>query len=807
VQLERLRLVNFRQHEDTELVLGPGLTGVVGPNGAGKSTLLEAIAYALYGIHAARGNRESIRRRGAEPRSPVRVELDLVLGPHRYRIVRTLTDAQLFLNGDDKPIATSLNVVTEHATRLLGMRLDEFFNTYFTGQKELTVMAAMKPAERAQFLSRVLGYERLKTAQDRLREQRSALRSRLQALQSVLANPAELDQAEARARARKDAALSAEQFAAELLAAADQKHAEMAPRWEEVQRLKERMVALEGEYRLAEHRVQEARQRFQELDLQLAQATEARTRVSELQARLAPLAGLRAERQALDGLAAAHLARQSAGGEVEALRKQTAEVDGRLAKLPGAEQLEQARTEASRLRQAVTDLADQAETRRTAWDRDLQDARTKRETLLDQYKDLRDQHQRIVQAGRDGVCPTCARPLGTEYENVLDLLDRQLQEVLFNGNYYKQRIEQLANEPRELLDTDDRRREAERQRDEAMGKLGRLEAQAAEAPAFLDERRRVLARISELEGVLGAAPAPYDPARHQRVREEMAELEPLALEAERFRGLAERAEVLVREAESAERELTQREAAGRSLRQEIEALNYSEARFQEARQATEAVAAERREAELAMVRARAEAGAAEESLAEVARRRDERAAQEAESKRAASELTVLQELDRALTDLRTDLNAQLRPDLSELASGFLRDLTDGRYADLELDEDYVALLVEGGESKPVISGGEEDLVNLALRLAISQMIAERAGQPLSLLVLDEIFGSLDEERRAAVVTLLRSLADRFPQVVLITHIESVREGFDRVIRVDFDAERGVSRVRDEVIGGSDGLAA
>ena len=93
-------------------------------------------------------------------------------------------------------------------------------------------------------------------------------------------------------------------------------------------------------------------------------------------------------------------------------------------------------------------------------------------------------------------------------------------------------------------------------------------------------------------------------------------------------------------------------------------------------------------------------------------------------------------------------------------------------------------LLEDGEPKPVISGGEEDIANLALRLAISQMIAERAGQPLSLLVLDEIFGSLDEERRARVLDLLRSLADRFPQVILITHIESVREGFDRVIRVE-----------------------
>ncbi|HXE57751.1 MAG TPA: SbcC/MukB-like Walker B domain-containing protein, partial [Gemmatimonadales bacterium] len=130
----------------------------------------------------------------------------------------------------------------------------------------------------------------------------------------------------------------------------------------------------------------------------------------------------------------------------------------------------------------------------------------------------------------------------------------------------------------------------------------------------------------------------------------------------------------------------------------------------------------------------------------------------------------------------------------------------GRYTELELNEDYVATLLEGGEPKPVISGGEEDIANLALRLAISQMIAERAGQPLSLLVLDEIFGALDEERRAAVVELLRSLADRFPQVILITHIESVREGFDRIIRVDFDLARGSAAVRDEP-GAPDGLAA
>ena len=149
------------------------------------------------------------------------------------------------------------------------------------------------------------------------------------------------------------------------------------------------------------------------------------------------------------------------------------------------------------------------------------------------------------------------------------------------------------------------------------------------------------------------------------------------------------------------------------------------------------------------------------------------------------------------------MNATLRPDLSDLASGFLRDLTNGRYTDLELDEDYATTLVDDGDPKAVISGGEEDIANLALRLAISQMIAERAGQPLSLLILDEIFGSLDEDRRTAVLDLLRSLADRFPQVILITHVDSVREGFDRVIRVGVDLARGVATVRDEPLGGHD----
>ena len=127
MQINRVRLCNFRQHESTELELGAGLTGIIGPNGAGKTTILEAIAWAMYGMPAARGSRDTIRRRGAPPRSRVEVELEFTLGAHLYRVLRTLTGAELYQDGDPAPIANSIGAVTERVTRLLGMTRDEFF--------------------------------------------------------------------------------------------------------------------------------------------------------------------------------------------------------------------------------------------------------------------------------------------------------------------------------------------------------------------------------------------------------------------------------------------------------------------------------------------------------------------------------------------------------------------------------------------------------------------------------------------------------------------------------------------------------
>jgi exonuclease SbcC len=803
MQINRLRLQNFRQHENTEIEFGLGLTGIIGPNGAGKTTLLEAIAWAMYGMPAARGNRETLRRRGSPLKARVEVEIDFTLGAHQYRIVRSLNHAELYQDRDPAAIANSIGTVTDRVTRILGMTRDEFFNTYFTGQKDLAVMAAMSAPERAQFLSRVLGYDRLRTAQDRLREKRSALRARLEGLRAGLPDGAELEAARNQADERLAAAGRAEEAAAAASGAAEARLATLRPQWEQVQQLRETAIALEAELKLAEQKAAATSERTARLEQEAAESTAASQKLEEIRLRLAPLPALREEAQTLERQAEAFAARKSYRAQLSEVRAHLASIEERISRVPSKPHLDQALERVNAARASLTAATIESEERRTVWVRDAQDAKTKRQGLLDQFQEMKDQRQRIVKAGAEGVCPTCARPLGAEYANVLELLDRQIEEVRANGNYYKQRIEQLQQEPAQLAEIEERKVALERELSEANAQQGRLHAQAHEAGPLRDEQQRLLLRVAELEGAIEGLADAYDQERHEAVIRETRALEPLALQAERFRVVAERSEAVAAELEAAQAAVVEIRRHIIELQSRLAGLGYSEAAFKNIRDIEQAAERGRREAELALVRARAERSAAAEAVDAVIRRQVEREERERAATETAGELALHQELDRALTDLRNELNEGLRPELSDRASGFLSDLTAGRYSELELDEEYSATVLDDGDPQAVISGGEEDISNLALRLAISQMIAEGAGQPLSLLILDEIFGSLDESRRNAVIELLRGLADRFPQVILVTHIESVRDGFDRVVRVGFDQTTRVATARDEPLGDRD----
>ena len=796
MRLHRLRLVNFRQHADTEIAFGPGITGIVGPNGSGKTTLLEAMAWAIYGGQAARGDKESVRNLRAKPRSSVRVELEVGVGAHEYRITRGLHDAELYQDG--VLVANALKTVTEKLERALGMSHDEFFNTYFTGQKELAVMSALKPVDRRKFLARVLGYERLEVAQVHVRERRNALAAELQGLEAGLPDPAELVAHREAAQQRLATARKASREAEAARKAAQGALAKEAPHWQAWEARRDRTLSLDGERRIAEQGVTSARQEFQRLDKELAEALTAREQLKRLEPELVPIQALQKERDTLEALQREEAARREELAKLEELRRAIARLERRLEELGDpSERLAHLEAEGAAVQTRLDAAEAAAEEAHSGWVGKLQEAKTKRQNLADQYRDTKEQHDLIHKLGPAGTCPTCKRALGEEYEAVLGVLQRQLDDITVEGKFFKSLVDQLADPPAEY-------RELEAARDAVRAALVEVNGKVGELKALAEERGRAQAevvaarrRAADLEKRVLARRTGYDATRHEAVRAELTRLEPVRLEAKALETRAERAEALVKEAEVAERLLTTKEAQVKDLVAAIAAEGFTEEEFKKAKERHDRAQLALHEAQLKVVEARGDLVRGEEDVREAERREAERTAREKEIAALKAQHRLHNELDRAFSDLRGELNAAMRPEIAELASGFLADLTDGRYQEIDLTEDYDVTILEEGVPKPVISGGEEDLANLVLRLAISQMIAERAGQPLSLLVLDEIFGSLDEARRQHVVGLLRRLADRFPQVILITHIEQVREGLDRVVRVDFDPARGTSVVRDD----------
>jgi exonuclease SbcC len=88
----------------------------------------------------------------------------------------------------------------------------------------------------------------------------------------------------------------------------------------------------------------------------------------------------------------------------------------------------------------------------------------------------------------------------------------------------------------------------------------------------------------------------------------------------------------------------------------------------------------------------------------------------------------------------------------------------------------------GSRPYEMYSGGEAFRVNFALRIALSRLLAQRAGARLETLVIDEGFGSQDQEGRDRLVEAIKSIETEFAMILVITHLDDLKERFP--VRID-----------------------
>lgn len=147
---------------------------------------------------------------------------------------------------------------------------------------------------------------------------------------------------------------------------------------------------------------------------------------------------------------------------------------------------------------------------------------------------------------------------------------------------------------------------------------------------------------------------------------------------------------------------------------------------------------------------------------------------------------------------------QALPQIEEKANDLLDRLSDGQmsirfatqteYKDKKRDDLRETLEIQISDSAglrayEMYSGGEAFRVNFAIRLALSEILAQRKGARLQTLVIDEGFGSQDELGRQRLVEAINLVKDDFAKILVITHLDELKDAFPTRIEVE-KTERG-----------------
>lgn len=343
-----------------------------------------------------------------------------------------------------------------------------------------------------------------------------------------------------------------------------------------------------------------------------------------------------------------------------------------------------------------------------------------------------------LRAAEEPICPTCNQPLSTEHsKSLIASLETEIESRRNQFRINRDRIAELEAE----LDNLTRKRKS-------------LEERLAERPAL--EKR-----VGELEAALSHA---EDAQKRVATLEERLERWKKEMGADK----EERAS-LEAKADSSEKALKKASLTQADLDRMRTDKRLADERVGAAKQQIAAMEAfeKQREQRRSEWDAEAEALSAYEDL------------REAFSKRGVPAMiieTAVPELERTANELLTRMTEgrmHVRIETQrEIKTGELREALDIIISD-EL----------GSRPYELYSGGEAFRIDFAIRIALSRLLANRAGAQLRSLFIDEGFGTQDARGREYLVSAINSIQDDFDLILVITHIDELKEAFPARIEV------------------------
>lgn len=143
-------------------------------------------------------------------------------------------------------------------------------------------------------------------------------------------------------------------------------------------------------------------------------------------------------------------------------------------------------------------------------------------------------------------------------------------------------------------------------------------------------------------------------------------------------------------------------------------------------------------------------------------------------------------IEEAIPEIEQEANHLLSKLTDNQAQLFIESLRDLKKGGTKETLDIKISDAAGVRPYELFSGGEAFRIDFALRIAISKLLARRANTSLQTLIIDEGFGSQDEEGLAHIMDALHKIQDDFAKIIIVSHLPSMKDQFP----IHFMVEKG-----------------
>jgi DNA repair protein SbcC/Rad50 len=774
----RLKLLSLYAHNfkrlkfSQPLAFTEGISLITGLNESGKSTILDAILFALFGRMIRPSQKPSNEEILAYGTGEAQVKLEFAIGDVKYRIVREVhktrpNRAQLYelgTGGRQKTLATTVNDTTSEVERLLGgITYNEIVASSVVAQKDLERLIKQRLDDRRKVVNVFLNLDSFNRVQDQFDTERARI-------EGTTRNPGQLTVERERLQSLQDQQKRYREAETQLSTLAGK-----------IEKLKSELVDLEKKFATTDslHKTLNKYDEALKLQKSLRQEIQDKTRLAESLQR--QLSGISSQREDLEK-ARLELEQFSGFSEIESQLNQASNT---LQEFQSAEirrvQLEESK---DNLQAKIAENTKQVS---SSGNLKLLDSKPRRVwTYLISTSAL----------GAGAILsfflglPQVAVAFGSLATVSLLLLSRQIVSLSQQATSSRYEQEQLA-----LLQLV---RSWENELSENQQNLSKIQQDIA---GWSENLLGTLRSITRYSAKVGEAKDPktafetvsslFDNDRHSRQSlEEKVKL--LGQQLREEPQIKERLDLIQNEIIQVEEKF-----GAAQLPDLPEPVSFSEALLEDTAEARDAlkesVSRNRAQIEDSISRQLELRQLLEENID----LDDQVQTQMKKVMLLEKDCAVVKLSVKGLEQTSESLRNRVKPQVERYMGLILPVITSGRYKAVQLDEDYTVRVFdpEAGEFKPkeVFSGGTEDQLLLAMRLAFAlALIPQAKGHNPEFLFLDEPLGSSDRVRREGILTLLhQELSQNFRQIFLISHVGDLEAEADTIIQMDSGAVREV----------------